>query len=419
MKIYYITKENTQLGEIYSVLSRVKKEENSYLILEYSKKIRELKKLDSIWQELERHSYRYKTPVEFELNSIERLYQYFSHNEFPGKSVSVLNSYEGFVVAINNLNLDDVSESKLVLTSIDSQGYSEINKHPYFKYAKYCSSKSDNIINCFLQSDKGNIYFLNSGLSKSEFELYKRMKQECPNRIRIVKNGIGNEGVYFSRDLLGVDLERFRDEDVYLNVSLSKNSLHCMDTHPYKIGGSPSPENIRKKYGKKILVVMDKPVFNEEIEAYICKEYGCDYSDEKWVAFVQDLISTYKDKGYKVLIKLHPYSSKDAEGRFSNITYSNRNLNLRYSFKVADVVIGWGSKELVYAMNEGCKVYSYISNAHLPKKYISLDGQVCGDKYFEDLVCEKLIRRSYKRIPIKMNVRMIENYQRTCEVVCE
>lgn len=419
MRIYYISKENTQLGAIYSVLSKIKKEEESYLILEYSKKVKELKNLGAIWQMIESYSYKHNTPVEFELNNIERLYKYFSQNEFPGLSVSVLDSNEGFIVNIDELSLDDIGESKLVLTSIGSQGYSEINKHRYFKYAKYCSSKSDNIINSFLRSDNGNVYFLNSGLSKSEFELYKRMKKECPNRIRIVKNGIGNEGVYFSKDLLGLNLERFGEGEEHLSVPLYKNSLHCMNAHPYKIGGSPSPEKLRKKYGEKVMVVMDKPVFNEEIEAHICNEYGSEYSDERWVAFVQDLVSTYMHKGYKVLIKLHPYSSKDAEGRFSNLKFANRNLNLRYSFKVAGAVVGWGSKELVYAMNEGCKVYSCISNAHIPKEYIDLDGQVFGGKYFENLVCDKLIRRSYKKIPINMNVRMIENYQRTCEVVCE
>ncbi|MEY8251105.1 MAG: hypothetical protein RPR91_01865, partial [Colwellia sp.] len=168
---------------------------------------------------------------------------------------------------------------------------------------------------------------------------------------------------------------------------------------------------------KKTIIILDKPVYNEDIESYIVGVYGRLYSDSDWVDYVKSFIQRYTDNGYSVYMKLHPFSNKIAESRFEGVEFLNRNQNLRRAFNFKPTVLGWGSKELLYSLSRGCPSYSFVSNAHISDEYLDDERRVSERIVFEGKGIAKVISGCYVGLPVNMSVRFIENFQRTCEVV--
>lgn len=420
MKISVITKENIKLNKIFNINSQVRQDNESFILFEYSKSIQVFKGMKALSSSIHKKLYKFKFPFDGDYSK-EAMLEHFQSKEYPFSRVTVSDSLFGYDIHIDSLNSEELGESKLVLTSYGGEAYKSICKHDYFKGAEYCSSKSKLIVDKYLLRENGGIYFLNSGIGKSEFELYKWLSEFHPERIRILKNGIVPGHIYLSNDILDIDIFPINNFSIGSSSKLFLQKKFFEDNlcHPYPIGGTPPEKALKKQFGNKSksVVILDKPVFNDEIESYIIKKFGVKYSDESWVEYINTSVIDYKKQGCSVYIKLHPFSSKDAELRFNGEKFLNRQQNLRKVFDCQPVVFGWGSKELLFALARGCVTFSLISNGHILNEYLNEEREIDKRILTELNGVGKIFSMYYKALPVKMNVRLIENFQRTCEVV--
>lgn len=418
--IRFIRRESISLGMVLNIASE--RSDVKY-IFHYCDRLQRLKTNPRIRNIIENISYNFDEPIDFDMSEEALTFRYFDKIAKKNNKKLILETDNlGYKLIFSpNFNRDTTecgSNSKLVLTSEKSIAFNVLSKLIYFRSAEYYSPKSINLIRAKIINENRDVYFLNSGLGLHEFNLYKELRCEFPSKIRIIGNGVGRTGIYQSRDILGTELikvnvknEKKIKNNFNLTIPMYFNREHY---HPYNIGGSPDKTKLRRLYGDESILILDKPVFNKEIEKFIVHEYGYKYSDEFWLSCMATLISEQKKNGRIIVVKPHPFSELTCQERFSNVIFLNRNLNTRKLYQVSSEVHGWGSRELLYSSHYQCPSYSYITNAHVPNSILGNNRTVIREKVISHI--QTLLDEYYLGMPINFNIKKIDNFQRTTEI---